>query len=74
MSVYAIALINISDRAGYAVYEQGFMDIFNRFKGRLLAVDENPAEPSLRPAPAAAPGAGRVPRPAVHRPARSACH
>ncbi len=42
MSVYAIALINISDRAGYAVYEQGFMDIFNRFKGRLLAVDEAP--------------------------------
>ena len=42
MSVYAIALINISDRTGYAVYEQGFMDIFSRFRGRLLAVDEAP--------------------------------
>lgn len=42
MSVYGIALINISDRAGYAGYERGFMDIFKRFKGRLLAVDEVP--------------------------------
>ena len=42
MSVYAIALINISDRTGYALYEQGFMDIFNRFRGKLLAVDEAP--------------------------------
>jgi uncharacterized protein (DUF1330 family) len=42
MSVYAIALISISDRAGYAAYEQGFMEIFNRFSGKLLAVDEAP--------------------------------
>lgn len=43
MSVYAIALINISDRAGYASYEAGFMDIFSRYGGKLLAVDEAPA-------------------------------
>ena len=42
MSVYAIALINIADRAGYATYEQGFMDVFSRFGGKLLAVDEAP--------------------------------
>jgi len=42
MTVYAVALIDISDRAGYARYEQGFMDIFSRFGGKLLAVDEAP--------------------------------
>jgi len=42
MSVYAIALINISDRTGYANYEAGFMDIFSRYGGKLLAVDEAP--------------------------------
>ena len=42
MSVYAIALINSTDRTGYAAYEQGVMAIFNQYKGRLLAVDETP--------------------------------
>ena len=42
MSVYAIAVIDISDRGGYAAYEQGFMEIFNRYQGKLLAVDESP--------------------------------
>ena len=42
MAVYAIALIDIHDRAGYAAYEQGFMAIFNQYRGRLLAVDEAP--------------------------------
>ena len=40
MSVYAIALINIHDRDGYASYEAGFMDIFNNYGGKLLSVDE----------------------------------
>jgi len=42
MSVYTIALLNISDRKEYANYEQGFMEIFNRYSGKLLAVDEAP--------------------------------
>ncbi len=42
MSVYAVALINIHDRAGYGTYEQGFMEIFARHRGKLLAVDEAP--------------------------------
>ena len=42
MSVYAVALIHIHDRDGYRNYEQGFMDIFSRYQGKLLAVDESP--------------------------------
>jgi uncharacterized protein (DUF1330 family) len=42
MATYAIALINISDRSAYAVYEEGFMDIFKRYAGKVLAVDEAP--------------------------------
>ncbi len=42
MSVYLVAQISIHDRAGYSVYEAGFMDVFAHFKGQLLAVDEEP--------------------------------
>ena len=42
MSVYVIALINISDRNGYAKYETGFMEIFSRHQGKVLSVDEAP--------------------------------
>lgn len=42
MSVYAIALLKIHDRDGYRTYEQGFMEIFQRSPGRILAVDEAP--------------------------------
>jgi uncharacterized protein (DUF1330 family) len=42
MAVYAIALINIEDRERYGRYEAGFMEIFRRHGGRLLAVDEAP--------------------------------
>lgn len=42
MTVYAIALLKIHDRDGYRTYEQGFMEIFARSPGRLLAVDEAP--------------------------------
>ena len=42
MSVYAIALINITDRNAYAAYEKGFMQIFSRYQGKVLAVDESP--------------------------------
>lgn len=42
MSVYAVALITIHDKEEYERYARGFMDIFVRFEGRLLAVDETP--------------------------------
>ena len=42
MSVYAIALLNITDREAYGAYERGFMAIFSQHEGRLLSVDESP--------------------------------
>ena len=42
MSVYCLALITIHDRERYGQYEAGFMEIFNRHAGRLLAVEEEP--------------------------------
>lgn len=42
MSHYLIAQLSIHDREEYRKYEAGFMDIFTRFGGKLLAVDEDP--------------------------------
>lgn len=42
MTVYAVALINIHDREHYGRYEAGFMEIFSKYQGSLLAVDEAP--------------------------------
>ena len=42
MTVYAIALLNIADRERYGAYVSGFMEIFSRHSGKLLAVDEEP--------------------------------
>ena len=42
MPVYLIAQLTIRDRARYAEYAAGFMEIFSRYGGRLLAVDESP--------------------------------
>ena len=41
MSAYMLATLNIHDREGYGAYEAGFMDIFSRYNGRLLSVDES---------------------------------
>ena len=40
MSVYMIANLTIDDRERYAQYEAGFVEIFARYDGELLAVDE----------------------------------
>ncbi len=40
MTHYLIAQINIEDRTGYANYEAGFMAIFSKYDGKMLAVDE----------------------------------
>jgi len=42
MPVYLIAQLNIHDRDTYAKYGSGFMEIFLRYGGRLLSVDEAP--------------------------------
>jgi len=41
MAVYIVAKIDITDRERYGQYEAGFMAIFERFGGRLHAVDED---------------------------------
>ncbi|MFB3104316.1 MAG: DUF1330 domain-containing protein, partial [Pseudomonadales bacterium] len=40
MAIFIVAQINIEDRDTYARYESGFMEIFDRYDGELLAVDE----------------------------------
>lgn len=42
MIVYAIAELKLTDRAAYDRYEARFIDIFVRYSGTLLAVDEAP--------------------------------
>ena len=42
MSHYLIATIDILDRDEYARYEEGFLDVFSKYNGKLLSVDENP--------------------------------
>lgn len=42
MPVYIIARFNIHDRASYDKYDEAFMDVFEKFDGKLLSVDEEP--------------------------------
>lgn len=42
MTVYATAQITITDRAAYDRYQARFMEVFNKFAGTLLAVDDAP--------------------------------
>jgi uncharacterized protein (DUF1330 family) len=42
MTVYLVGQINIRDRDEYRAYESGFMEIFSRYRGRLLSVEESP--------------------------------
>jgi uncharacterized protein (DUF1330 family) len=42
MTVYAIAQISITDQDSYNRYQARFMEVFGRFKGRLLAADASP--------------------------------
>ncbi|MFP6808696.1 MAG: DUF1330 domain-containing protein [Pseudomonadales bacterium] len=41
MPHYLIAKINITDRERYSQYETGFKEIFDRFEGKFLAMDED---------------------------------
>lgn len=42
MSHYVIAQITINDRDTYAGYEAGFLDIFMKYEGQIVSVDESP--------------------------------
>jgi uncharacterized protein (DUF1330 family) len=42
MPIYVVAQIRIEDRERYAQYEAGFLEIFGKFEGELLAVDDAP--------------------------------
>jgi len=42
MSVYAIAQLWIHDAARYGRYVERFMDVFKKYKGRVLAADSSP--------------------------------
>ena len=42
MKHYIVAQIEIIDREQYGNYESGFMQIFANYKGKMLAVDEQP--------------------------------
>ena len=43
MTVYVVAQLTIHDRESYGRYEARFMEVFGKFAGTLLAVDEQPA-------------------------------
>lgn len=42
MTVYAIAQLRFTDRAAYDRYQAGFMGVFRRYSGTVLAADEAP--------------------------------
>ncbi len=42
MTVYAVAQVRFTDRVAYDRYEAGFMEVFKRHSGRVLAADEAP--------------------------------
>jgi len=42
MTVYILSRITIHDRAEYQKYEDQFYDIFAKFDGKILSVDEQP--------------------------------
>ena len=42
MSVYAIAQLWIHNPAAYGRYARRFMEVFEKFQGRVLVADENP--------------------------------
>ena len=42
MPTYIVAQIDIRDRDRYSKYEAGFVEIFLKYRGRILSVDEDP--------------------------------
>jgi uncharacterized protein (DUF1330 family) len=42
MPAYVVAQITITDRRRYEEYQAGFPEVFAKYRGELLAVDESP--------------------------------
>jgi len=42
LSVYIIARFKIHDRSEYDKYSAGFSEVFKKFDGKMLSVDEDP--------------------------------
>ena len=42
MAVYILSRLTIHDRVEYEKYENQFEDVFSKFDGKLLSVDEEP--------------------------------
>jgi len=42
MTVYAVVLLNVTKPAGMELYARGFMDIFTKYEGEILARDLSP--------------------------------
>ena len=42
MSVYIIARFKIHNRSEYDTYSAGFSEVFKKFDGKMLSVDEDP--------------------------------
>ena len=42
MAVYIMSQLTIHDRDRYTQYEEGFMEVFEQFNGKMLSVDEDP--------------------------------
>jgi uncharacterized protein (DUF1330 family) len=42
MPAYVVAQITITDRTRYEEYQAGFPEVFAKYRGELLAVDESP--------------------------------
>jgi uncharacterized protein (DUF1330 family) len=42
MTVYVIVQLKMTDRTAYDRYQARFLDVFRKFKGRLLSADEHP--------------------------------
>jgi len=43
MACYLIAQINVRDRQGYKKYLDGFNEVFKKYKGIIMAADNDPA-------------------------------
>ena len=42
MAVYIVARFKIHDRSEYDIYSAGFADVFKKFDGKMLSIDEDP--------------------------------
>jgi len=42
MTIYAVVQVKIKNREAYDRYADGFMDVFTKFKGKMLAADFEP--------------------------------